>query len=54
MEKTSSFVAKRTNLLHSNSVTHADEEMSSNGSRAVSSLTINPFPTGLPEERRVR
>ena len=46
---TSSFVAIRTNILPSNSLTHTDEETASFGSVSVSSLTNYPFLTGLSE-----
>ena len=53
-EITSPFVAVRTNLLPSNSLIHADGGMATVGSESVSSLTINPFLTGLPREGTVR
>ena len=40
---TSSFVAARTNLIPSNSLTSAEGRMASVGSESVSSLTEHPF-----------
>ena len=52
-DEISSFVAMKINLLPSNSLTHANEEMASNGSDSISFLTINNFFTGLPRKGRV-
>ena len=47
----SSFVAARTNLPHSHSLTHEDGGTASADSEFVSSLTDYPFLTGLPEDQ---
>ena len=49
-EITFSFVITKVNLLPLNSLTHADGEMVSAGSKSVSFLTIYPFLTCLPGE----